>query len=70
MKSKALKRKHKLELPYWPSAEFMRKSLEMLRQKGMQGSDSELEDKIKRAYWKKRAELLANEEIKKYEKRT
>lgn len=67
MKSKPLKCKQKIELPYWPSAEFMRKSIGMLREKGSQGTDAQLESMIKEAYWQKRAQLLADEAMKKYE---
>jgi len=63
-----LKKKNKLELPYWPSEDFLQKSLKMVREKGGKCTDTELLSKIRQAYWKKRAQLLAEREMKKYEK--
>lgn len=57
--TKKLKRKVKAELPYWPSQEFMDKSCELLRKKGLVGEDEELRPLILQAYWKKREDLLA-----------
>lgn len=45
----------------------MRKTLGMIRKQGGEGTDAELYDRIKKAYWNKRAKLLAAEAMKKYE---
>ncbi len=66
--SKKLKKQRKLALPYWPSAEFMRKALDEVKQKGAQGTDAELEEMIKWAYQNRRAQLLTEEKMREYEK--
>lgn len=66
--SKKLNRKDKFDLPYWPSEEFMRNALGMIREKGVLGTDEEIYNQIRKAYWNKRAKLLAEQEMEKYEK--
>lgn len=60
MKSQKLKRKLKIELPYWPSAEFITKAIALAKKKGFKGTDVLLADMVYRAYWLKREELLAS----------
>lgn len=59
--SKPLKKKRKIDLPYWPSQDFIQKSMELARKGGDAGNDEDLVDRIHLAYWKKRAEILAKE---------
>lgn len=54
-----LKKKHKVDLPYWPSEKFMTESLKMAKDKGAVGTDSEIRDRITVAYRHRRAEILA-----------
>ncbi len=54
-------------LPYWPSQAFLNESMKLLREKGVNDSDEELLDQIHQAYWKKRAEILADKAMEKYE---
>lgn len=61
--SNRLKRKRKIELPYWPSEAFMQESLKMIKEGGGKGTDDQIRDAIKKAYWKKRAQILAKELI-------
>lgn len=57
--SKPLKRKRRVDLPYWPSAEFISKAVQQCKDKGMKGADRELEEKVYQAYWQTRVDLLA-----------
>lgn len=56
------------ELPYWPSKAFIDQSLKLLRENGIEDSDELMTKAIHKAYWKKRAEILADMEMEKYEK--
>ena len=58
-----LKKKRKLELPYWPSERFMQESLKMVKDGGGAGTDDQIRGAITLAYRKKRAEILAKELI-------
>lgn len=66
--SKLLKKKRKIDLPYWPSSLLLTEAVKMLKDKGIRGTDEELSDRIHKAYWTKRAQILANHHMTKYEK--
>lgn len=46
-------------LPYWPSKEFIEKSLKSVKENGMIGTDEHVKHLILKAYWQKRAQILA-----------
>ncbi len=61
MTTKPLKKKRKVDLPYWPSQDFIEKCVKLAREGGDVGDHEDLVDRIHTAYWKKRAEILAKE---------
>lgn len=54
-------------LPYWPSPTFMEKSMKLALERGWKGTDDELNDRIIIAYRIRRAEILADEAMERYE---
>jgi len=62
--SNPLKKKRKVQLPYWPAKDFLEKATALAKEKGLtQFDDNTLNDMMLKAYRMKRAEILAKEII-------
>lgn len=55
---KSQKRKQKIDLPYWPSQEFIEAAIAQLKEKGMVAPHAILKELVLGAYRKKREELI------------